>query len=199
MRYGTFMPRTGYGLNGHQGCVSRTILKLSHSPHDLAHSSTYCRHCTAAVARSGRLGLGREAVQQRLHSSAAQPQQAMKEAAAAVLVRHDVDRPAWASSASSESGSLELLLSLHALVGATICGARTREAGQVERAARCNRRQDGDMLTPCGHVPVKVAMSYAARPAQRRGPRVRRYFGPYPVGSAMFPARSWPPSTSNKD
>jgi len=29
----------------------------------------------------------------------------MKEAAAAVLVRHDVDRPAQASSASSESGS----------------------------------------------------------------------------------------------
>ena len=36
----------------------------------------------------------------------------MKEAAAAVLVRHDVDRPARASSASSESGSLELILSL---------------------------------------------------------------------------------------
>ena len=44
----------------------------------------------------------------------------MKEAAAAVLVRHDVDRPAWASSASSESGSLELLLTLDALVGAAI-------------------------------------------------------------------------------
>ena len=74
-------------------------------------------------------------MQQRLHSSAAQPQQAMKEAAAAVLVRHDVDRPAWASSASSESGSLELLLSLDASVGAAIGGARTGAATQLERAA----------------------------------------------------------------
>ena len=37
----------------------------------------------AAVARSGRPGLGREAVQQRLHSSAAQPQCSMKEPPAA--------------------------------------------------------------------------------------------------------------------
>ena len=44
----------------------------------------------------------------------------MKEAAAAVLVRHDIDRPARASSASSKSGSLELLQTLDALVGATI-------------------------------------------------------------------------------
>ena len=99
-----------------------------------------------------------------------------------MLVRHDVDRPAWASSASSESGSLELLLTLYALVGATICGARTRDAGQVVRAARCSSRQDGDMLTPCGRVPVKVAMSYAARPAQRRGPRTPGDFHQYPVG-----------------
>ena len=40
-----------------------------------------------------------------------------------MLVRHEVDRPAWARSASSESGSLELLMTLHALVGATICGS----------------------------------------------------------------------------
>ena len=118
---------------------------------------------------------------QRVCSCAAQPQSSTKEPCTALLLRQDVDRQGQTSSASSESGSLELLLSLDALVGATICGARTREAGQVERAARCNRRQDGDMLTPCGHVPVKVAMSYAARPAQRRRPRVRRFMGPYPV------------------
>ena len=67
-------------------------------------------------------------MQRRLHSSAAQPLQAMKEAAVAVLVRHDVDRPARASSASSESGSLELLLILHATVGATTCGAQTERS-----------------------------------------------------------------------
>jgi hypothetical protein len=171
----------GYGPKGLQGCVSRTILKLSHSPHDLAHSSTCRRHCTAAAARSGRPGLGREAVQRRLHSSAAQPLQAMKEAAVAVLVRHDVDRPARASSASSESGSLELLLTLHASVGATTCGAQTGMAGLVQHATRCKRRQDGDMHAPHGRVPVKVAMSYAAGPDQRRATRVRAYFGPYPV------------------
>ena len=49
----------------------------------------------------------------------------MKEGAAAVLVRHDIDRPAWASSASSESGSLELLLSLDASVGAAILRPET--------------------------------------------------------------------------
>ena len=103
-----------------------------------------------------------------------------------MLLRHNIDRLGRASSASNKSGSLELLMTLHALVGATICGARTREAGQVVRAARCSSRQDGDMLTPCGRVPVKVAMSYAARPAQRRGPRVRRYFGPYPVPKVIL-------------
>ena len=87
------------------------------------------------MARSGRPGLGREAVQQRLHSSAAQPQQAMKEAAAAVLVRHDVDRPARASSASSKSGSLELLQTLDALVGATILWRTNGECSALR--ARC--------------------------------------------------------------
>ena len=95
----------------------------------------------------------------------------MKEAAAAVLVRHDVDRPARASSASSESGSLELLLSVHALVGATICGTQTGAATQVERVARCDRRFHGGMLTPCGRAAVKVAVSCAAVRAQRRCPR----------------------------
>ena len=110
----------------------------------------------------------------------------MKEAAAAVLVRHDVDRPARASSVSSESGSLELLLTLHASVGATTCGAQTGMAGLVQHATRCKRRQDGDMHAPHGRVPVKVAMSYAAGPDQRRATRVRAYFGPYPVGWPAF-------------
>ena len=88
-----------------------------------------------AVARSGRPGLGREAVQRRLHSSAAQPLQAMKEAAVAVLVRHDVDLPAKASSASSESGSCAPLLTLHALVGATILRRTNGECSALR--ARC--------------------------------------------------------------
>ena len=161
---------TGYGLNGHQGCVSRTILKLSHSPHDLAHSSTYCRHCTAAVARSGRLGLGREAVQQRLHSSAAQPQQAMKEAAAAVLVRHDIDRPARASSASSKGGSLELLQTLDALVGAAIL-RRTNEGSRAGRARfalqQPSRRGHAHTLRPCPRQGRDVIRSTAGPAASR--------------------------------
>ena len=125
----------GYGPLYRQGCVSRTTLKLSHSPHNLAHSSTCYRHCTAALARSGRPGLGREAVQQRLHSSAAQQRCSMKEPPAAVLVRHDVDRLGRASSASSESGSLELLLTLDALVGAAIL--RRTNGGSHSARARC--------------------------------------------------------------
>ena len=82
-----------------------------------------------------------------------------------MLVRHDVDRLGQASSASSENGSLELLLTLHATVGATICGAQTNAAGQVERAVRCNRGLDSGMHTPHGRATVKVAMSHAAGPA----------------------------------
>ena len=67
----------------------------------------------------------------------------MKEPPAAVLVRHDVDRLGQASSASSESGSLELLLTLHALVGATICGAQTGAATQLERVAHRHPRFSG--------------------------------------------------------
>ena len=113
----------------------------------------------AVLAWSGRPGLGCETVQQRLHSSAVQPQCSIKEPPAAVLVRHEVDRLGRASSASSESGSLELLLILHAAVGATICGAQTNAAGQVERAVRCNRGLDSGVHTPHGRATVKVAMS----------------------------------------
>ena len=72
---------------------------------------------------------------QRVSSYAAQPQCSMKEPPAALLLRHEIDRPACASSASSESGSLELLLILHATVGATTCGAQTDAAAQLERVA----------------------------------------------------------------
>ena len=118
---------------------------------------------------------------QRVCSCAAQPQSSTKEPCTALLLRKDVGRQGQASSASSESGSLELLLTLHASVGATTCGAQTGMAGLVQHATRCKRRQDGDMHAPHGRVPVKVAMSYAAGPDQRRAPRVRAYFGPYPV------------------
>ena len=101
----------------------------------------------------------------------------MKEPPAALLLRHEIDRPACASSASSESGSLELLLILHALVGATICGAQTDAAAQVERVARRNRRFHARTRTPHEGARVKVAVSCAAGPAQRRCIRVRRYRG----------------------
>ena len=98
-----------------------------------------------------------------------------------MLVHHDVDRLGRASSASNESASLELLLTLHATVGATICGAQTDAAGQVERAVRCNRGLDSGMHTPHGRARVKVAVSCAAGPRLRRCTRARRYFRPYPV------------------
>ena len=103
----------------------------------------------------------------------------MKEPPAAVLVRHDVDRLGQASSASSESGSLELLLILHATVGATTCGAQTGAVTQVERVARCDRRFHARTHTPHEGARVKVAVSCAAAPAQRRCTRVRAYFRPY--------------------
>ena len=52
-----------------------------------------------------------------------------------MLVRHDVDRPARASSASSKSGSLELLQTLDALVGAAIL--RRTNGGSHSARARC--------------------------------------------------------------
>ena len=98
-----------------------------------------------------------------------------------MLVRHDVDRLGQASSASSESGSLELLLILHALVGATICGAQTNAAAQLERVARRNRRFHARTHAPHEGARVKVAMSHAAGPALRRCIRVRANFRPHPV------------------
>ena len=80
---------------------------------------------------------------QRVCSCAAQPQSSTKEPCTALLLRKDVDRQGQASSASSESGSLELLLSLHASVGATICGAQTDASTQLERVARCRPRFSG--------------------------------------------------------
>ena len=57
---------TGYGPLYRQGCVSRTTLKLSHSPHNLAHSST----CAIGTARPLWLGLVGLAWAVRLCSSA---------------------------------------------------------------------------------------------------------------------------------
>ena len=118
---------------------------------------------------------------QSVSSCAAQPQCSMKEPPAALLLRHDVDRLGRASSASSESGSLELLLTLHALVGATICGAQTDAAAQVERAARCSRRQDGGMQTRHHHAASKELIAAAAGPRQRRCTRACVDLGQYPV------------------
>ena len=106
-------------------------------------------------------------------SCAAQPQCTMKEPPAALLLRHDVDRLGRVSSASNKNGSLAPLLTLHALVDATICGAQTDAVTQVEGVARRNRRLDGHLLAPHGKVAVKVAMSHAAGPALRRCIRVR--------------------------
>ena len=76
-----------------------------------------------------------EAVLQRVCSCAAQPQSSTKEPCTALLLRKDVDRQGQASSASSESGSLELLLTLHALFGAAIL--RRTNGGSHSARARC--------------------------------------------------------------
>ena len=130
----------GYGRKGHQGCVSHTILKHSHSPHDLTHLSICYRYCTAGLAWSGRPVPDCEAVRQRVHCCTAQAQCSTKETPTAILLRHNVDRLGGASSASNKSGSCASLLSLHASVGATICGAQTNAGTQLERVARCRCR-----------------------------------------------------------
>ena len=60
-----------------------------------------------------------------------------------MLLRHNIDRLGRASSASNKSGSRASLLSLHASVGATICGAQTNAGTQLERVARCRPRFSG--------------------------------------------------------
>ena len=103
-----------------------------------------------------------------------------------MLVRHDVDRLCRASSASNESGSLELLLTLHALVGATTCGAQTGAVTPVERVVRCDRCFHAGIHAPCGRAGVRVAVSCAAGPAQRRCPRESRHSHPYPVKVSLL-------------
>ena len=105
----------------------------------------------------------------------------MREPPAALLLRHDVDRLGRVSSASNKNGSLAPLLTLHALVDATICGAQTDAVTQVEGVARRNRRLDGHLLAPHGKVAVKVVMSHAAGPALRRCIRTRGHSCPHPV------------------
>ena len=97
-----------------------------------------------------------------------------------MLLRHNIDRLGRASSASNRSGSCASILTLHTLVGATICGAQTDAAAQVERVARRNRRFHAGIRTPHGRARVKVAVSCAAAPAQRRCTRAPRDFHPHP-------------------
>ena len=93
----------------------------------------------------------------------------MKEPPAAALVRHGIDRLGRASSASSESRSLELLLSLDALVGATIL-RRTDECSRTARA-RCAPSPTLQMCTlagmscaqlESGALPLQLRLSVAA-------------------------------------
>ena len=86
-----------------------------------------------------------------------------------MLVRHGIDRLGRASSASSESRSLELLLSLDALVGATIL-RRTDECSRTARA-RCAPSPTLQMCTlagmscaqlESGALPLQLRLSVAA-------------------------------------
>ena len=53
-----------------------------------------------------------------------------------MLLRHNIDRLGRASSASNKSGSCASILTLHTLVGAAICGARTEAAAHSSSASR---------------------------------------------------------------
>ena len=56
----------------------------------------------------------------RTGAGVAPPENSVTKSRTDCTLRHEVDRLAWASSTSSESGSLELLLALHALAGAAV-------------------------------------------------------------------------------
>ena len=64
--------------------------------------------------------LSSEAGPQRRHGGVAQPQNSMKESLTDITLRQTIDRTAQCSRASSKSTSLELLLHLHANVGAVV-------------------------------------------------------------------------------
>ena len=98
----------------------------------------------------------------------AQPHSSTKESLTDTTTRLEVDDLATSSSASTKSRSLELLQTLHTLLGAAVCSARTDAAAQVERAASCYRRRDGRMHAYHGRAAVMGLVSAAAGPGQRR-------------------------------
>ena len=85
-----------------------------------------------------------------------------------MLLRHDIDRPARASSASSASGSCASLLTLHALVSAAICGARTNASAQVARYAMQPplRRPQAQLLLR--HMPFEAIVTELSRKLAHR-------------------------------
>ena len=80
----------------------------------------------------------------------------------------EVDGLATGSSASEKSRSLELLLTLHTLVGATVCSAPTSAAAQLERTARCDCRLDSGVHTCHDRATHVELVSSAAGPSRRR-------------------------------
>ena len=87
-----------------------------------------------------------------------------------MAIRLEGDGLAMGSSASKKSRSLELLLTLHTVVGRH-CVRRTAECSSrahLERASRRDRWLDGRTHTPHGCAPVKVVVSAVAGPSRRR-------------------------------
>ena len=115
-----------------------------------------------------------------------------------MTIRLEVDGLATGSSASEKSRSLELLLTLHTLVGAAVL-QRTNELQQLRsRTLRdapagwtvaCSRAH---VSRPCHSRHVELVSS-AAGPRESDCTRAPRYFGQYPVQyrSCFFCVFQW--------
>ena len=138
----------GHGRKDRQGWVWCRLKLQYHQPLNTSHAQACYRHHEASWARLGSMTVSFEAVPHSPSCGVAQPQSSMKESYPALLLRHDVDRTAQASSASSKSTSLELLLHLHTNVGAVV--VRRRNECSCTARARCTIRP------PTGRPPAGV-------------------------------------------
>ena len=104
----------------------------------------YYWHCSAALASAGRHIVSCEAVPHRTWCSVAQPHSCTKESHTDTAIRLKVDGLAMGSSASKKSRSLELLLTLHTVVGCH--WVRRTTGGSRPARARCAIRPPIDAV-----------------------------------------------------
>ena len=98
-----------------------------------------------------------------------------------MAIRLEVDGLATGSSASTKSRSLELLLVLHTLLGAAVLQRTTggsTPSSSTLRYAVAVRAVQPHVVWQCT---AEAAVSAAAGPSRRRGPRACVDLHPYPV------------------